>query len=166
MEISVVNGPSVAYWNSQVSLTLMTFSRGTCKLIFVVTLLFSTARVGMAQEQPPPKKTDNAPTRLTGAQMFHSYCAPCHGKDAKGNGPLAPALKVPPPDLTTLSKRGNGKFPADYIATVVKNGANVLAHGSAEMPVWGTTFADYKTHQIVTLRISDLTSYLESLQSK
>ena len=79
---------------------------------------------------------------------------------------MAAVLKVPPPDLTILSKRNNGKFPVDYIGTVVKNGVNVPAHGTAEMPIWGATFTDYRTHQLVTLRISELTRYLESLQAK
>jgi mono/diheme cytochrome c family protein len=143
----------------------MMFSLGTFNLILIM-MLFSTVPIGMAQEQPPAKKTDNTPVKLTGGQIFQAYCAPCHGKDAKGNGPLASALKVPPPDLTILSKRSNGKFPADYVANVLKNGANVPAHGSAEMPIWGPAFVDYKTHQLVTLRIGELTHYLESLQAK
>ena len=71
----------------------------------------------MAQEQGPTRNAANIPTKLSGGQMFLSYCAPCHGKDAKGGGPMAPALKATPSDLTTLSKRNNGKFPTDYFAT-------------------------------------------------
>jgi mono/diheme cytochrome c family protein len=141
------------------------FSSATCNFVSLIALLFSTVPISMAQEQPP-KKTDNAPLQLTGGQIFQSYCAPCHGKDAKGNGPMAAVLKVPPPDLTTLSKSHGGKFPVDYAGTVVKNGVNVPAHGTAEMPIWGATFTDYRTHQLVTLRISELTRYLESLQVK
>jgi mono/diheme cytochrome c family protein len=40
--------------------------------------------------------------------MFRSYCAVCHGLDAKGSGPAAPALKMEPADLTTLAKENQG----------------------------------------------------------
>ena len=45
-----------------------------------------------------------------GKQMFTSYCAPCHGVDAKGHGPVAAALKKQPDDLTGLMKK-NAKDP-------------------------------------------------------
>jgi hypothetical protein len=79
---------------------------------------------------------------------------------------MAAVLKVPPPDLTTLTKRNNGKLPADHIASVLKNGVNVPAHGTAEMPIWGSTFADIKTHRVVTMRVTDMVRYLESIQAK
>jgi hypothetical protein len=79
---------------------------------------------------------------------------------------MAAVLKVPPPDLTTLSKRNNGKFPADHVATVLKNGVDVPAHGTVEMPIWGSTFADIKTHRVVTMRVTELIQYLESVQTK
>jgi len=40
-----------------------------------------------------------------GASTYQAICAPCHGTDGKGNGPLREALKVAPPDLTTLAKK-------------------------------------------------------------
>ena len=58
----------------------------------------------------------------TGAQMFKEYCAVCHGPAGKGDGPVANALKVPPPDLTTLAQRHDGRFPDDYVSNVLKNG--------------------------------------------
>ena len=39
---------------------------------------------------------------------YNSYCAICHGPQAKGNGPAATALKKVPPDLTTIAKRNGG----------------------------------------------------------
>jgi len=45
-----------------------------------------------------------------GQQEFLSQCASCHGRDGKGNGPIADLLRKPPPDLTTLT-RGNGDLP-------------------------------------------------------
>ena len=69
------------------------------------------------------KKTRVKPTSpVSGAQMFKEYCAVCHGPSGKGDGPVATALKVPPPDLTTLAQRHDGRFPDDYVSNVLKNG--------------------------------------------
>jgi hypothetical protein len=40
------------------------------------------------------------------------------------------------------------------------------ATGTAEMPIWGSTFADIKTHRVVTMRVADMIRYLESIQAK
>ena len=37
-----------------------------------------------------------------GKAEFQSSCAPCHGIDAKGKGPLAAALKMPPAAFALL----------------------------------------------------------------
>jgi mono/diheme cytochrome c family protein len=136
-------------------------------LFLSMVLLSLTSPIGKAGEQQAPKRTvSTAPAELSGGEIFKSYCATCHGTDAKGNGPMAAVLKVPPPDLTTLSRRNNGRFPADHVATVLKNGVDVPAHGTAEMPIWGSTFADIKTHRVVTMRVTDMIRYLESIQAK
>ena len=100
--------------------------------------------------------------------MFQSYCAVCHGKDAKGGGPAASELKIPPPDLTSLAKRHDGKFPSDHVANVLRSGVKAPAHGSSDMPVWGPLFSaiDGGSSALVTLRISNLVHYIESLQTK
>jgi hypothetical protein len=112
----------------------------------------------------PVSKT--SPT--SGKQMFTNYCAPCHGVDARGNGPAAAALKMRPTDLTGMCKKNHGKFPDTHIVTVLQFGVEVPAHGSAEMPVWGPILG--KMNQANTqdklLRISNLTRYLESIQAK
>jgi mono/diheme cytochrome c family protein len=107
-------------------------------------------------------------TPTSGKQMFTNYCAPCHGADARGRGPVAPALKMQPSDLTVLSKNNRGKFPDAHIVTVLENGANMPSHGSAEMPVWGPILAkmDVTNPQDRLLRISNLSRYLDTLQVK
>jgi len=122
------------------------------------------------------KKTQVKPTSpVSGAQMFKEYCAVCHGPSGKGDGPVATALKVPPPDLTTLAQRHDGKFPDDYVSNVLKNGVQNPAHGSGEMPVWGPIFDTMNRWKAlcpcmdetpVTLRITNLTNYLKSIQKK
>ena len=77
---------------------------------------------------------------MYGPDLYRFYCATCHGRDGKGNGPAAPALKVPPPDLTVLTRRQNGVFPSVEVETIIRGGTAMAAHGSDEMPVWGPIF--------------------------
>jgi mono/diheme cytochrome c family protein len=133
--------------------------------------------LGIAEAQDNQiKKTQVKPTSpVSGAQMFKEYCAVCHGPSGKGDGPVATALKVPPPDLTTLAQRHDGNFPDDYVSNVLKNGVKNPAHGSGEMPVWGPildTMNRWKAlcpgmdETPVTLRIANLSNYLKSIQKK
>jgi len=86
----------------------------------------------------------------------------------KGRGPATADLKSTPPDLATLAKRRDGKFPADYVSNVLRNGVKAPAHGRSHMPVWGPFFAAVDGHDeaLVNMRISNLVYYLESLQAK
>src|SRR4249920_1295549 len=74
---------------------------------------------------------------LTGRGLFDFYCATCHGRDGKGAGPVASALKVPPPDLTHLARGNTGVFPRQRVEMFVMHGGDVRApaHGTSEMPV-------------------------------
>jgi mono/diheme cytochrome c family protein len=110
------------------------------------------------------------PARYTspasGKEMYMNQCAACHGADAKGTGPAATALKTAPTDLTQLTKKNNGKFPANHVYSSIVGDLNVPAHGSAEMPMWGNVYRTMsRGHESeVQQRISNLTHYIESLQ--
>jgi mono/diheme cytochrome c family protein len=110
----------------------------------------------------------NKTSPTNGKQMYTSYCAPCHGVDAKGNGPAAAALKTQPTDLTGLSRNNHGRFPDTHIVAIMQFGSNVQAHGSAEMPVWGPILGkmDMTNNQARQLRISNLSRYLQSVQTR
>src|SRR5581483_1028115 len=47
----------------------------------------------------------------SGRDMYMHYCAVCHGRQGRGGGPAAGALKAQPADLTTLAQRNHGQFP-------------------------------------------------------
>ena len=76
----------------------------------------------------------------SGAEMYTAYCALCHGTDGKGHGPAADALKVPSPDLTMLAKRNGGTYPSNHVRSAIEGDLRLPAHGSKEMPVWGSLF--------------------------
>jgi len=105
----------------------------------------------------------------SGKVMYIEYCTVCHGDKAKGDGPYASMLKVPPPDLTTLAKRHDGKFPYDYVSNILRFGPDpTILHGSADMPAWGPIFQyfDKNNERAVEQRIKNLCDYLASLQEK
>lgn len=104
----------------------------------------------------------------SGKEMYDAYCASCHGKDGKGDGPAAPAMKMPVTNLTTLAAKNGGTFPAAHIAAMIQGDSMVPAHGSKDMPVWGPIFMSIGGHSAaqVQLRIRNLTNYLESIQVK
>jgi mono/diheme cytochrome c family protein len=104
----------------------------------------------------------------SGKLMYQEHCATCHGVDAKGNGPLASVLKTPPADLTLLTKHHGGKFPTEYVRSVLEFGPGPTAHGSSDMPAWGPIFRYYdkQNERAVQQRIRNLCNYLESLQEQ
>jgi len=128
------------------------------------------ARVA-AQDQPPPQiKTAQAKAfvGIEGRDTFMAYCAVCHGVGGRGNGPAAPALKTPVPDLTTLGQR-HGTFDAINVERVI-TGVDKMppAHGDLTMPIWGPVFkataADSET--TAKLRAANLVQYLKAIQVK
>jgi len=103
-----------------------------------------------------------------GQQMYTNYCAPCHGSDGKGHGPVAAAMKTQPTDLTQLMRNNHGKYPDTHVVSVLDFGSEQSAHSSAAMPVWGPIFGNMnRTHlQEKQLRISNLARYLETIQER
>jgi mono/diheme cytochrome c family protein len=136
-----------------------------CAALFLATVAFTPG-----QSQAPEIK--HAPAAQTspasGKEMFVSYCAACHGKDAKGDGPAAAGLKALPADLTTLAKRNGGKYPADKVTSILRGQTNLVPHGDQEMPVWGPVFWKVSQGNVgqVQQRIANLNHYIESLQQK
>jgi len=129
----------------------------------------AAAQQAPAQTVPTVKRVpiSDAPSN-SGKEMFNSYCAVCHGKDGKGNGPAAPAMKTSPTDLTLLAQKDGGKYPAAHVAAVIKGQAMTPSHGSQDMPVWGPLFSSISQgHESqVQQRITNLVAYIETLQAK
>ena len=141
----------------------------TIPLAAVLLLAIAVPTSGLSRQLPNPKAPDLVIKSLAGRDLFDFYCASCHGRDGKGGGHVAPALKTPPPDLTTLAQRNKGTFPAAMVEDVIRGGkkASTAAHGSSEMPVWGPIFKGLDTrNEVNEARIENLVKYIESIQAK
>ena len=121
---------------------------------------------GQAHHQESAAQAINS---VEGKDNYQEYCAVCHGTDAKGNGPAAPALKIPPADLTTIAKRRKGVFPSVEVRSIIEGSPEMTAHGKREMPMWGSVFRSVGAgtdDRTALLRVQNLVKYLETLQVK
>jgi mono/diheme cytochrome c family protein len=136
-------------------------------ILTFIALVAALAVVGAAYqvkiEKAPPKSTP----ANSGKDMFKEYCAVCHGEQGTGNGPAASALKKAPADLTQLAAKNGGKFPDVRVSRYISGDDTVLAHGNRDMPIWGDVFKSMSRDPGMTaLRVSNLTTYVQSLQAK
>jgi mono/diheme cytochrome c family protein len=133
-------------------------------LLFVLVLFLVVPALAQNKTpaQPPSRPVD-------GAGIFRTNCATCHGAEAHGDGPTAKSLKREVPDLTRLSQRSDGKFPAVHVRNTILFGNDDLfpAHGSKGMPIWGPIFHEIEFDQdLGNVRVENIVKYLESIQRK
>jgi cytochrome c6 len=88
----------------------------------------------------------HAASGSTGAELFKSKCAGCHGPDAKGQTSMGKMLKVK--DLTSeeVQKQSDAEL------------HDIIAKGKKPMPAYGT--------QLKKEQIDDLVAYLRELAKK
>jgi mono/diheme cytochrome c family protein len=104
-----------------------------------------------------------------GQQAYLQYCASCHGKEGRGNGPVSSYLKIKVPNLTLLQKNNKGVYPMAKVMSAIDGSRIVRAHGDREMPVWGEIFrkeaepAKY-TELSSLLKIKMIAEYVATLQ--
>jgi mono/diheme cytochrome c family protein len=140
--------------------------KGLALTILVTGAAIFAASSALAQQ----KKVD------VGQKEFEIACAICHGADAKGKGFYVPSLKTAPPDLTVLSKNNGGVFPVDRVHEVIDGRAQIVTHGSRDMPIWGTRYAinaaeyyvdvPYDAEAYIRNRVLNLVNYLYQIQQK
>ena len=165
--LATVLGACTEGKNASMKNTLKRFA-SSVRLALVFVLVGSvSARGGKQGQDPPNRQQQPSPLihSVEGPDLFRSYCASCHGLDARGMGPVAPALKAEVPDLTVLARNNKDQFPSARVRKMIQGDDRVDAHGSREMPVWGPIF-----HQVEAdmdwgnVRLSNLVEYLQSIQ--
>ena len=141
----------------------------TLRLTAVAALLASAAGLGWTVNAA--LAADEAPiySATVGKVTYATYCASCHGVDARGAGDIAATLAKKPTDLTRVTAKNDGVFPAERMQAVIDGRVEVAEHGSREMPVWGDLFLwpeddspERRSH--VERKIGELVAYLRSVQ--
>ena len=137
----------------------------TMRLLGVMLLVATTAGAGEGQF------VDVTPTfvqpSMSGRDIFRYYCATCHGRDARGSGPAASALKTRPANLTKLAANNHGVFPIERVKAFVTDGRpDSPAHGTSDMPVWGPIFQSLGPSDMAQARIDNVVAYIGSIQMK
>jgi mono/diheme cytochrome c family protein len=111
------------------------------------------------------------PQEYSGVRLYQVFCSSCHGLTGRGDGPVGPLLEHGVPDLTQLSKRNGGKFPAEHVRQIIDGRSMPAAHGAREMPVWGYEFYDDRApnerlaNKQADETIQRLVDYLRTIQA-
>lgn len=122
-------------------------------IIAVLLTVFVTAQVtgheqiatdGTGWHAPPEAANRSNPIQADsssierGKALFLELCTTCHGKEAKGDGPVAARLPVETPDLTDESSKHSAGELAWKIST-----------GRSSMPKWGDKLSEKQIWDIV-----------------
>jgi hypothetical protein len=72
------------------------------------------------------------------------------------------------PDLTRISQRNGGTFPARKVKDIIEGkDEQLIAHGTREMPLWGPIFHEVEFDQdLGEVRLEAVTKHVESIQQK
>ncbi len=117
----------------------------------------------------PAAAQDTGRQRVTGAEIYRTYCATCHGPNGRGDGPLADSMRRKPADLTEIAKRNGGEYPSEVVYRTIDGKQPIRGHGGPDMPVWGDAFArsrDGGDAATVKERIDTLVDFVRALQVK
>lgn len=117
----------------------------------------------------PAQQAPAAEDVEAGKRLFGIYCENCHGAGAHGDGPTAAILTVHPADLTGLTERNGGTFPAEQVRRAIDGRDTIQGHGAREMPIWGLAFqeldSDANQERQVRTKIDRLVAYLSTIQN-
>lgn len=107
---------------------------------------------------------------------YENNCVACHGAEGRGDGYFAQFLKLPLPDLTTISQRNGGVFPADRMQRIVDGREDIKGHGPRQMPIWGAHYNErareyykgtaFDPEVYIRVRVLALVDHLYALQSR
>jgi mono/diheme cytochrome c family protein len=142
--------------------------------IFAMIAIFGIATGAVAEVVVKQKPLTWSQAAVTdGEELYQDLCAVCHGKEGRGDGPAAVALKKKVPDLTGIAARHGGVFPRAEVEDFITGENRVVEHGTVDMPIWGRAFEgvrpdwnDGRRRGFANQRIYNLAEYLSTIQEK
>ena len=121
----------------------------------------TTSAQGPRQGLPPL-----VPESLVGSVSFDLYCASCHGRQGRGDGPTAASLKHQARRPDRAGAEQPRRVPARARArrsSKARRGPRATA--ASDMPVWGPTLRALDASDArVTVRLQNLVAFIESMQ--
>lgn len=98
-----------------------------------------------------------------GAELYHRYCASCHGPNGAGDGPVAKWIDPRPADLTQSALDLPG------LVERIDGRREVGPHGPSEMPIWADVFNEQlieepKKREITRWRVQAIAEHVHSLR--
>jgi mono/diheme cytochrome c family protein len=137
----------------------------------ITAMTFASNTFGQVEIQKRPLSWEQA--RLTeGEDLYIALCASCHGKSAKGDGPVSTVLNKKVPDLTLLAAVNDGEYPFKEVDAAITGKSRIVAHGTIEMPIWGAALEGvrpdwkmFRREALAKQRIHNITEYLSTIQS-
>jgi len=137
------------------------------RIALCLALLLAPSLAALAEEPRPPL-SEKLNASHGGYGQYQQYCASCHGLFADGNGVVVPVLTEKPTNLRRLSKRYGAPLPKQKLVRSIDGSEPILAHGSREMPIWGTRLYEQSPGPMPDSRqrgaILTILDYLESIQ--
>ena len=134
-----------------------------CSMVGIAFVCVAVSACSVLRPEPPLQS-------LAPVELYQKLCSSCHGVEGRGDGPVAPLIKIHVPDLTRLAARDGGEFPTENVRLVIDGRSDRRAHGPRDMPVWGWQLYDSSNIDDATERartnalIDRLVRYLESIQ--
>ena len=100
------------------------------------------------------------PRPLSGAELFQTFCASCHGPNAKGDGVMTGQLRRDPPDLTRLGSVGGAPAP-DH-----RWPRDGRARGSDDAGLGEVFLRRENDRSAANARVAALVAYIMSIQER
>ena len=126
-----------------------------------------TGATGVVIKQVPLTYQDIA--LKSGHEMYDQLCAVCHGVTGRGDGPAAPALSGPVPDLTEFKAKAGSECHAK-LESVISGMDRTVHKDIVGMPLWFTEFQYVRRNKFghprtmyANMKIHSLAEYVEEL---
>lgn len=122
-----------------------------------------TAAPAPVSRQAPQREDYNS-----GAYLYRTFCASCHGEAGRGDGPVADLGERRPSDISALARNNGGTFPHDAVMGVLESLSPLPGHDPPAMPNWRNVLrrTEGDDERIIRQRLEALVSHVASLQKQ